>query len=240
MSMEDLSSVLWRERDLLELLLFKLEVEQLVLTSGRTHWLAVAAREVETVLARDPRRRAAPRDRRRRRRRRARASSPNASLQRDRRGQRGAVAGHLARPPRGVHHRRHPDQRDVAEQPRAADRRLPGRAGHPALPLREVRRRTAPTARWAPTAAPASSTGASDHDRHLLLALRRALRAALQPGRDGRRQRQRRQRRHRGVRPPPGHRPGHRRPAAARALVPLGGRRRRRGGQRGRTAWSTR
>ena len=50
MSTEDLSSVLWRERDLLELLLFKLEVEQLVLTSGRTHWLAVAAREVETVL----------------------------------------------------------------------------------------------------------------------------------------------------------------------------------------------
>ena len=40
MSTEDLSSILWRERDLLELLLFKLEVEQLVLTSGRTHWLA--------------------------------------------------------------------------------------------------------------------------------------------------------------------------------------------------------
>ena len=29
MSTEDLSSILWRERDLLELLLFKLEVEQL-------------------------------------------------------------------------------------------------------------------------------------------------------------------------------------------------------------------
>jgi hypothetical protein len=50
MSAEDLSSVLWRERDLLEMLLFKLEVEQLVLTSGRTHWLALAAREVENVL----------------------------------------------------------------------------------------------------------------------------------------------------------------------------------------------
>ncbi len=50
MSTEDLSSVLWRERDLLELLLFKLEVEQLVLTSGRTHWLAIAAKEVEGVL----------------------------------------------------------------------------------------------------------------------------------------------------------------------------------------------
>ncbi len=51
MSTEDLSSVLWRERDLLDLLLFKLEVEQLILTSGRTHWLAIAAREVESVLA---------------------------------------------------------------------------------------------------------------------------------------------------------------------------------------------
>jgi hypothetical protein len=52
MSMEDLSSVLWRERELLEMLAYKLEVEQLVLASGRTHWLAAAAREVETVLER--------------------------------------------------------------------------------------------------------------------------------------------------------------------------------------------
>ena len=50
MPMEDLSSVLWRERDLLELLLFKLEVEQLVLTGARTRWLPLAAREIETVL----------------------------------------------------------------------------------------------------------------------------------------------------------------------------------------------
>lgn len=50
MSMEDLSSVLWRERELLETLLFKLEVEQLVLASGRTRWLAPAAREIEDVL----------------------------------------------------------------------------------------------------------------------------------------------------------------------------------------------
>ncbi len=52
MSMEDLSSVLWRERELLEMLAYKLEVEQLVLASGRTHWLAAAAREVEQVLER--------------------------------------------------------------------------------------------------------------------------------------------------------------------------------------------
>jgi hypothetical protein len=50
MSMEALSSVLWRERELLETLLFKLEVEQLVLATGRTRWLPSAAREIEEVL----------------------------------------------------------------------------------------------------------------------------------------------------------------------------------------------
>lgn len=49
-TMERLSLVLWRERELLELLHFKLEVEQLVLASGRTRWLANAAREIDTVL----------------------------------------------------------------------------------------------------------------------------------------------------------------------------------------------
>jgi len=46
----DLSSILWREREMLELLLFKLEEEQLILASGRTRWLAHATREVEMVL----------------------------------------------------------------------------------------------------------------------------------------------------------------------------------------------
>jgi hypothetical protein len=50
MSLAELSSVLWRERDMLELLLFKLEEEQLVLAAGRTRWLAHATREVEMVL----------------------------------------------------------------------------------------------------------------------------------------------------------------------------------------------
>ena len=50
MSIEDLSLILWRERELLDLLVFKLEQEQLVLASGRTRWLAMAAGEVETVL----------------------------------------------------------------------------------------------------------------------------------------------------------------------------------------------
>lgn len=50
MTLENLSSVLWRERELLGTLSYKLEVEQLVLAGGRTHWLAAAAREVEVVL----------------------------------------------------------------------------------------------------------------------------------------------------------------------------------------------
>jgi hypothetical protein len=49
-SLSDLSSILWREREMLELLLFKLEEEQLILASGRGRWLAHATREVEMVL----------------------------------------------------------------------------------------------------------------------------------------------------------------------------------------------
>lgn len=48
--MEKLSQILWRERELLDTLLFKLEEEQLVLASGRNRWLMRAAREVEAVL----------------------------------------------------------------------------------------------------------------------------------------------------------------------------------------------
>jgi hypothetical protein len=48
--LSDLSSILWREREMLELLLFKLEEEQLILASGRGRWLAHATREVEMVL----------------------------------------------------------------------------------------------------------------------------------------------------------------------------------------------
>ena len=50
MSVAELSAVLWRERQLLELLLFKLEEEQLVLATSRTRWLGHATREVEQVL----------------------------------------------------------------------------------------------------------------------------------------------------------------------------------------------
>jgi hypothetical protein len=50
MALSDVSNILWRERQLLELLVFKLEEEQLVLAAGRSRWLAHATREVETVL----------------------------------------------------------------------------------------------------------------------------------------------------------------------------------------------
>lgn len=48
--MEKLSLILWRERELLETLAYKLEVEQLILASGRTRWLAHSTKEVEEVL----------------------------------------------------------------------------------------------------------------------------------------------------------------------------------------------
>lgn len=51
MGLSEVSNILWRQRQLLELLLFKLEEEQLVLKSGSTRWLSHATREVETVLA---------------------------------------------------------------------------------------------------------------------------------------------------------------------------------------------
>lgn len=48
--MEKLSMILWRERGLQETLLFHLEVEQLVLASGRTRWLMRAATDIEGIL----------------------------------------------------------------------------------------------------------------------------------------------------------------------------------------------
>jgi hypothetical protein len=48
--LSDVSNLLWRERQLLELLVFKLEEEQLLLVNDRTRWLGHAAREIEQVL----------------------------------------------------------------------------------------------------------------------------------------------------------------------------------------------
>ena len=44
---EKLTWVLWRERELLEGLLYRLEAEELVMAGGRTRWIAAAARDVE-------------------------------------------------------------------------------------------------------------------------------------------------------------------------------------------------
>lgn len=52
MGATDLSAALWRERELLELLVFKLEEEQLLLAAGRTRWVGHASREVDDVLER--------------------------------------------------------------------------------------------------------------------------------------------------------------------------------------------
>ena len=48
--LNDVSAVLWRERQLLEILVFKLEEEQLLLTAGEVRWVNHASREVEIVL----------------------------------------------------------------------------------------------------------------------------------------------------------------------------------------------
>ncbi len=48
--MEKLSLILWRERELLETLEFRLGVEQMVMAAGRTSFLGRAAKEVEQAL----------------------------------------------------------------------------------------------------------------------------------------------------------------------------------------------
>lgn len=48
--MEKLSLVLWQERDLMDTLLYRLEIEQLVLASGRSDRLMRAAQEVDATL----------------------------------------------------------------------------------------------------------------------------------------------------------------------------------------------
>jgi hypothetical protein len=47
---EELSRQLWRQRHLLETLLFKLEVERLLLAAGDTRWIDRATQEVATVI----------------------------------------------------------------------------------------------------------------------------------------------------------------------------------------------
>ncbi|HEY2042603.1 MAG TPA: flagellar protein FlgN [Jatrophihabitans sp.] len=49
MGFSEASSLLWQEREALELLLFKLVTEQLIVSAGQTRWLARANDEVEQV-----------------------------------------------------------------------------------------------------------------------------------------------------------------------------------------------
>jgi len=46
----ELSDLLWHERELLDLLVFKLESERLLLEAGAVRWLARSTREVDLVL----------------------------------------------------------------------------------------------------------------------------------------------------------------------------------------------
>lgn len=52
MGAHELSVLLWRERELLDLLIFKLEEEQLLLTAGSSKWLHHGTREVELAVER--------------------------------------------------------------------------------------------------------------------------------------------------------------------------------------------
>jgi len=47
---EKLTWVLWRERELLEALLYRLEIEELVMSTGRSRWLPNATRDVDEVV----------------------------------------------------------------------------------------------------------------------------------------------------------------------------------------------
>lgn len=48
--LSDLSEVLWRERETLELVLFKLEEQRLLLVDGQSRWVCHASRELDAVL----------------------------------------------------------------------------------------------------------------------------------------------------------------------------------------------
>lgn len=50
MDHQHLSTLLWREQELLDLLLFKAEEKQYLIVSGKTRWLARIAHEIEVVL----------------------------------------------------------------------------------------------------------------------------------------------------------------------------------------------
>ena len=50
MDYQHLSTLLWREQELLDLLLFKAEEKQYLILTGKSRWLARIAHEIEVVL----------------------------------------------------------------------------------------------------------------------------------------------------------------------------------------------
>jgi hypothetical protein len=50
MDHQHLSTLLWREQELLDLLLFKAEEKQYLIVTGKSRWLARIAHEIEVVL----------------------------------------------------------------------------------------------------------------------------------------------------------------------------------------------
>ncbi len=50
MALSGLSSGLWRIQELLELLMYKLEVQQVLTETGRSRWMGRSTREIEVVL----------------------------------------------------------------------------------------------------------------------------------------------------------------------------------------------
>ena len=50
MGLPEVSTILWRERELLELLLYKLDAQRMLLGSGRDRWLPHVSDELEAVL----------------------------------------------------------------------------------------------------------------------------------------------------------------------------------------------
>lgn len=52
MSFSDVSGLLWQEREALQLLLFKLVEERLIVSAGETRWLAAANDEIESAVSR--------------------------------------------------------------------------------------------------------------------------------------------------------------------------------------------
>lgn len=50
MDFDSLSTTLWKERELLDLLLFKAEFKQYVIITGKSQWLPRVAREIDLIL----------------------------------------------------------------------------------------------------------------------------------------------------------------------------------------------